>query len=174
MVDFTIWASREVHQGRFLKVPWTVKRSNHSILREINPKSLMEGLILKLQYFGYLMWTADPLEKFLMLGKMEGRRRRGHQRMRWLDGISDAMDMNLGKRWEMFRRCEGQGDLARYSPWGHEESDMTGQLNNNKPNFPTNTTKLIMWVGTLQHEKNRSIRTRHGTMNWFQIGKGVC
>ena len=66
-------------------------------------------LKLKLQHFGPLMRTANSLEEYLMLGKIEGRRRRGHQRMRWLDGISDAMDMNLGKRWKMFRRCEGQG-----------------------------------------------------------------
>ena len=84
---------------RLLRVPWTARRSNQSILREINSEYLLEGLMLKvkLQYFGHLMQTADSLEKSLMLGKIEGRRRRGHQRMRWLDGITDAMDMNLGK-----------------------------------------------------------------------------
>ena len=76
---------------------------------------------LKLQYFGYLMPTADSLEKSLMLGKIEGRRRKGHQRMRWLDGITDAMDMNLGKLWEMVM----DRDLACCSSWGHKELDMT-------------------------------------------------
>ena len=83
-------------------------RSNQSILREINPEYSLEGLMLKLklQYFGCLMRTADSLEKSLMLGKIEGRRRRGCQRMRWLDGITDARDMNLGKLWEMVRGRE--------------------------------------------------------------------
>ena len=83
-------------------------RSNQSILREINPEYSLEGLTLKwkLQYFGHLMQTADSLEKFLMVGKIEGRKRRGHQRMRWLDNITDAVDMNLGKLWEMVRDRE--------------------------------------------------------------------
>ena len=83
-------------------------------------------LKLKLQYFGHLIQTANSLEKSLMLGKTEGRRRRGHQRMRWLDGITKAMDMNLGKLQEM---VIGKG-LACCSPWSHKESDMTGRLNN--------------------------------------------
>ena len=98
---FELWCWR-----RLLRVPWTVRRSNQSILREINPEFLLEGLILKLklQYFGYLRWTANSLEKSLMLGKIDSRRRRQWQRMRWLDGITDAMDMNL---WVNFRRWWG-------------------------------------------------------------------
>ena len=81
-----------------LKIPWTARRSNQSILREINPEYSLQGLMLKLklQHFGHLMQTADSLEKSLMLEKIEGRRRRGHQRMRWLDDITKAMKMNLG------------------------------------------------------------------------------
>ena len=84
---------------RLLRVPWTARRSNQSILKEINPEYSLEGLMLKLQYFGHLMRRTDSLEKTLMLGNTEGRRRRGRQRMRQLDGITNSLDMNLSKDW---------------------------------------------------------------------------
>ena len=113
---FELWCWR-----RLLRVHWTARRSNQSILKEISPGCSLEGLMLKpkLQYFDYLMWRADSFEKTLILGKIEGRRRRGRQRMRWLDDITDSVHMGLG----------GQGGLACFGSRGCKESDMTEWMN---------------------------------------------
>ena len=111
-----------------MRVPWTARRSNKFILKEISPGCSVEGLMLKLklQYFGHLIRRADSFEKTLMLGKIEGRRRRGRRRMRWLDGITDSMDIGFG--WTP-GVGDGQGGLACCDSWGRKESDATEQLN---------------------------------------------
>ena len=113
---------------RLLRVPWTARRSNQSILKEISPERSLEGLMLKLklQYFGHLMRWADSFEKTLMLAKIEGRRRRGRQRIRWLASITDSMDMSFGKLWEFVM---WQGGLVCCGLWGRDESDTTQRLN---------------------------------------------
>ena len=117
---FELWCQR-----RLLRVPWTARRSNQSILKEISLEYSLEGLMLKLklQYFGHLMQRTDSLEKTLMLGKIEGRRRRRQQRTRWLDVITNSIDMSLGELQELVM------DLACCNSWVHKESDTTERLN---------------------------------------------
>ena len=120
---FELWCWR-----RLLRVPWTARRSNKSILKEISPEYSLDGLMLKLkfQYFGHLMGRTDSLEKTLMLGKIEGRRRKGRQRLRWLDGITDSDGLE-------FEQAPGVGGRQRglecCNPWGRKESNMTERLN---------------------------------------------
>ena len=121
---FELWCWR-----RLLRLPWTARRSSQFILKDISPEYSLEGLMLnlKLQYFGHLMWRTDSLEKTLMLENIEGRRRRGWQRMRWLDGITDSMGASLSLLAPGVG--DGQGSLACCSPWGCKESDTIEWLN---------------------------------------------
>ena len=129
--------------SRLLSVPWTSRRSSQSIWKEISPEYSLKGLMLKLklQCFGHLIWRTDSLEKTLVLGKIEGRWRRGRQRIRWLDGITDLMDMNLSK----LGSRDGQRNLACCSPWDcFKELDTTEQLNSTELN--DDQLMVNLWV----------------------------
>ena len=135
---------RTVVLEKTLESPLDCKEIQQSVLKEISPGYSLEGLMLKLklQYFGHLMWRSDSLEKTLMLGKIEGRKRKGRQRMRWLDGIINSMDMSLSKLGD----SEGQGSLVCCSPWGRKELNMTRQLEKGMANYFSMLALRTPWI----------------------------
>ena len=137
------------------RVPWTARRSNKSILKEINPEHSLEGLMLKLQYFGDLMRTVDSLEKILMLGKIAGNRRRWWQTMRRLDGITDSMDINLSKRWEIVKDREVWHAVVH----GVTESDNSWQLNK---------------ISIRKNARNQERDIKHGCLVLSKQGRSHC
>ena len=142
---FKLWCWR-----RLLRVPWTSRISNQSILKEINPQYSLEGLMLKLklQYFGHLIQRADSLEKPLVLRKTEGKRRRGWQKVRWMDGFTHSMGHELGKLWEMVK---DRGNLACCYSWGHKESDMSEQLNDRSVRVGVVICNFILCIDSCNH-----------------------
>ena len=126
---------------RLLRVPWTARWSNQPVLKEISPEYSLEGLMLKFQSFGHLMWRTDSLEQIRILGKIEGGRRRGWQRMRWLDGITDSWTWV----WVALAVADEQRSLACCSPWGHKESDATDQMNWTELNWTEWSLKGHHW-----------------------------